>query len=33
VGAGDSKPLAKSFYDFVRSLEGLVIFKQWGWSN
>jgi accessory colonization factor AcfC len=31
--AGDSKPLAKLFYDFVRSPEGLVIFKRWGWSN
>jgi accessory colonization factor AcfC len=33
TNAGASKPLAKMFYDFVRSPNGLVIFKRWGWSN
>jgi len=29
--AGESKPLANMFYDFVRSPAGAAIFKRWGW--
>ena len=29
--AGESKQLAKMFYNFVRSPAGAAIFKRWGW--
>ena len=29
--AGESKQLAKMFYDFVHSSTGAAIFKRWGW--
>ena len=29
--AGESKPLATMFHDFVRSPAGAAIFKRWGW--
>jgi accessory colonization factor AcfC len=31
--AGEAKPLARRFYDFVHSAEGLAIFKRWGWCS
>ena len=31
--AGEAKPVANLFYSFVRSSEGLAIFKRWGWCS
>jgi len=31
--AGEAKPLAKAFYSFVHSPEGLAIFERWGWCS